>query len=162
MTFLYFLEHCIFFRLFEASNCKSVAVADCGSWVDGHWHWELEKLNIEMNGVVEVQLCDLVILLAEVNLVQGMEDCVGWPREALNMFCTKSCYRLLSNESCDSGLDSNSRMALDLLWKTRISLKIKVFGWRMILNRLASRVNLAPRGLITNPHEKVCVFCFQS
>lgn len=57
-------------------------------------------------------------------------------------------------------LQPNSKFAMDILWKSRVPLKVKVFGWRLLLNRLPTRSNLADRCVILNSQDKICVFCF--
>lgn len=59
-------------------------------------------------------------------------------------------------------LESALKTAMELTWLTKTPLKIKIFGWRMLLVRLLTHSNLAIRGVLTNIHEKVYVFCFNN
>lgn len=47
------------------------------------------------------------------------------------------------------------------IWKTEIPSTIKILGWRIMLNRLPTRDQLARRRIIHNAHEEVCVFYFE-
>lgn len=38
---------------------------------------------------------------------------------------------------------------------------LKVFGWRMMLNRLPTRDHLARRGILHSAHENACILCFE-
>lgn len=46
------------------------------------------------------------------------------------------------------------------LWKTKVSSKGLVFGWRLFLNRSPSRMDLARRRIIVCTHNLVCPMCF--
>lgn len=46
-----------------------------------------------------------------------------------------------------------------MFWETNIPSKIKVFCWRVLLNRLLSKDQLANRTIIQSDDEKVCVLC---
>ncbi|KAI5384585.1 hypothetical protein KIW84_071548 [Lathyrus oleraceus] len=56
--------------------------------------------------------------------------------------------------------ESALKTTLELIWNTKIPMKVKIFGWRLLLDRLPTRSNLVVRGAISNIHDKVCVFCF--
>lgn len=43
-----------------------------------------------------------------------------------------------------------------------VPVRIKTFGWRGFLNRLATKDQLKKRDLCLSIYEGVCVFCFQS
>lgn len=77
-------------------------------------------------------------------------------------FYVKSCYDILNHDAGFFPLQPNLMLALDILWVYRVPLKVKVFGWRVLLNRLPTRSNLGDIGVISNSHDKACVFCFQA
>ncbi|PNX80416.1 hypothetical protein L195_g036415, partial [Trifolium pratense] len=58
-------------------------------------------------------------------------------------------------------LDTNAADAFSRLWKSDVPSKIIVFGWRLLLNRLPTRTALHRRGILSNPFESSCVFCFR-
>lgn len=57
-------------------------------------------------------------------------------------------------------LDPNIVKSLDQLWKTKIPSKNLIFGWRLILNKLPTRMELAKRGIIGGAHNMVCHLWF--
>lgn len=59
-------------------------------------------------------------------------------------------------------LDTLALSAFALMWKTKIPSKVKIFGWRLIIDRLPARRNLVIRGVINNPHDKIYIFCFNT
>jgi phosphoribosyl-dephospho-CoA transferase len=52
-------------------------------------------------------------------------------------------------------------MALQRLWSNDVPSKVGIFGRRLLLSKLSTRAALANRGVITNPFEQSCAFCFQ-
>jgi hypothetical protein len=49
--------------------------------------------------------------------------------------------------------------AINKLWKTDIPSKIYMFGWRLLLNRLPTRVALNRRGILANRQDLSCELC---
>ncbi|KAI5445400.1 hypothetical protein KIW84_013584 [Lathyrus oleraceus] len=47
------------------------------------------------------------------------------------------------------------------LWKVAVPTNIKVFGWRLFLNQLATKDQLIKRGLCLTGHDVLCVLCLQ-
>lgn len=47
------------------------------------------------------------------------------------------------------------------IWKSSVTSKIQLFGWRLIINKLPTRVEQSKRGVINGSHDMVCVFCFR-
>lgn len=47
------------------------------------------------------------------------------------------------------------------LWRTKVPSKIKIFGWRMLLDTTQTRDQLDRGGIIHNVHEKVCAYKFK-
>ncbi|KAI5440932.1 hypothetical protein KIW84_010413 [Lathyrus oleraceus] len=91
----------------------------------------------------------------------GCPDYFIWPYGSDKSFTLKFCYDQLIQAAGLVELDSDLKSALSFLWKMSIPLKVKIFGWRLFLDRLPTRSNLAIRNVINNIHDKVCVFCFR-
>jgi hypothetical protein len=47
--------------------------------------------------------------------------------------------------------------AEDLIWHRRVSLKVSIFAWRLLRDRLPIKENLVARGIIT-PDAHLCAF----
>lgn len=47
------------------------------------------------------------------------------------------------------------------MWKTKVPYKFKTFCWRLLQNKLPTRLQLHARNIIHDPYDLVCVFCFQ-
>jgi hypothetical protein len=52
-------------------------------------------------------------------------------------------------------------LAIMKLWKNDVPSKIKVFGWRPLLQHLPTREALHQRGILNNPHDLSCVLCLR-
>jgi hypothetical protein len=52
-------------------------------------------------------------------------------------------------------IESCTTTAMKQLWKNNISLKVSIFGWRLLLDKLPTRGALFHRGIINNNNEKV-------
>ncbi|XP_045802312.1 uncharacterized protein LOC123895887 [Trifolium pratense] len=78
------------------------------------------------------------------------------------MFSVKSAYCLMQNLYEPISIDSDLLEALLTMWKNDIPSKVGVFGWRLLLDKLPTRAALASKGILSNPHDLPCVFCFQA
>lgn len=56
-------------------------------------------------------------------------------------------------------LDENVSGALKRLWITKAQSKFFIFGWRLVLNRLPTRVNLVRCVILFGLHNLVCPLC---
>jgi hypothetical protein len=68
---------------------------------------------------------------------------------------------LLNRSSLDS-LEDNKVISLKKLWKNNVPSKISIFGWRLLLEKLATREALFDKGVISNQGERSCVFCYSN
>ncbi|CAK8534459.1 unnamed protein product [Lathyrus sativus] len=101
-----------------------------------------------------------MVLLAKVQLDPNNADKFVWKGNVSKSFTVSSCYRIFQNLDETSELEITLKTVLDLIWKTKIPLKARIFSWRLVFDRLPTRSNLAARGLISNIHEIACVLCF--
>jgi hypothetical protein len=46
------------------------------------------------------------------------------------------------------------------LWKNFFPSKVSIFGWRLLLDRFPTQGALSHRGILQNPHDMSCIFCF--
>jgi hypothetical protein len=100
-------------------------------------------------------ICNLKIPRAEV------EDCVAWHYEKKGIFTVKSAYKdsLKRNTTAvatSSSRDPGDRSIWDVIWKTKIPDKVKIFGWRVATNSLATKHNAFKRTIAV---DDVCEIC---
>ncbi|XP_058783282.1 uncharacterized protein LOC131657957 [Vicia villosa] len=144
----------------EISN-KFDTVSSMGNWNNNVWSWNIiqseEVLGLEATG----EYSDLVQVLLGIQPRQNIIDLVVWPFENSRVFTVKSCYRLLMQVQGEADLEDSQKCALKIIWGSRCPSKIKIFGWRLILDRLPTRKQLMRRRIITQPQEVTCAFCGQ-
>lgn len=80
---------------------------------------------------------DLMNLIIDVRITEG-GDKVTWVLEKSGIYTTKSMYRMLAHRGV-----VNYRMRK--VWGSKIPLKIKIFLWLAMQNRLQTGVNLKGR-----------------
>ncbi|GAU45706.1 hypothetical protein TSUD_86820 [Trifolium subterraneum] len=95
----------------------------------------------------EQQLGDLKDLLIGFNLTPNSHDGWRWALGSAGMFSVKSCYNWLLDYRHDEMLNSTVVDALKQLWKNDVPTKVSVFGWRLLLDKLPTRMTLNHRGV---------------
>lgn len=106
-------------------------------------------------------LCALHILLLPRVLSLDKANEVQWEFKNLKKFSVGASYSALGVNTVSSTLVLlvfDSRV-FNLLWATSIPMKIKVFGWRVMLYRLANKDQLFRRGILSSSHDLPCALC---
>ncbi|KAI5413281.1 hypothetical protein KIW84_057761 [Lathyrus oleraceus] len=77
--------------------------------------------------------------------------------EKSNRFSVKYCYVRIADQSNQNAiLDEVVSGALKSLWMTKTLSKFLIFGWRLSLNHLPTRLNLARCEILVGHHNLVC------
>lgn len=100
-------------------------------------------------------------LISEIPVGQrNLPDRLIWHYEKSGFFSVRSGYRLAQEEALQQHASSSSFEVLKSwwagVWKLNLPSKIKIFLWRLCLNKLPTRENLLARGL--DIHNS-CSFC---
>ena len=73
---------------------------------------------------------------------------MAWHHEKNGEFSVRSAYKLavmslpqLARNALSSARDPNDRSIWDLIWKSKVPGKVRIFGWRMATNTLATKEN---------------------
>ncbi|CAJ2637160.1 unnamed protein product [Trifolium pratense] len=122
------------------------------------WKWEWRDVLTQEE---EIDLLKLKELLVDINLNLNCADRWRWIPGDAGLFSVKSCYNFLVQFVTVENLNPSMLEAVKKLWKNDVPSKVNVFGWRLLLEKLPTRDALASKGIITNPHETCCVFCFR-
>ncbi|CAJ2634841.1 unnamed protein product [Trifolium pratense] len=125
-----------------------------GSVFRGRW---IGPLNV----VEQQQVLALKGLLAGFFCSESEPDHWRWIPDVNGRFSVKSCYSFLLSLNQASTLETKAAEAFTRLWKSDVPSKIIVFGWRLLLNRLPTRMALHRRGVLSNPFELSCVLCLR-
>lgn len=119
-----------------------------------HWNivWEWDPDNEEL--LSEATL--LVGFLLEVRPNQMEEDVMIRPYGGGNGFSVKSYYERLLLMYEEDGVSETIASSLKIVWKAKVPHKVEVFAWRLLHNRLPTKVQLARRGVEFSDSEKQC------
>lgn len=70
---------------------------------------------------------------------------------------------VLINAQTVAAFDEELLAAIKRFWITSVPSKISVFGWRLLQDKLPTRIEYGEEGsLVTDKHEQCCVLCFNS
>ncbi|CAJ2661804.1 unnamed protein product [Trifolium pratense] len=140
-----------FGRLFALAETKSHSVAemfalgwgaDGGAWV---WRRSLRAWEEEMLG--ECQSLRLDISLQDQTL-----DRWQWRPDPDTGYTVGGVYQILTHQTSVTVHDAEN-----LLWHPQVPLKVSIFVWRLLRDRLPTRANLAIRGVLSSTAD-TCVF----
>ncbi|CAJ2667257.1 unnamed protein product [Trifolium pratense] len=84
-----------------------------------------------------------------------------WELTQSGIFSVNSTYEFLHSREVVVAIDENIVKALQQLWLNDVPSKVSIFGWRLLLSRLPTRMVLARKSILVNPHELCCIFCFE-
>jgi hypothetical protein len=150
----------LFPNLYVKEAAKDIKIADKlifnGSEYNWRWQWVYTLSDME-----EQQLTDLCELLVGFSIQPNCPDKWRWMPGPAGIFSVKSCYNLLLDLRQSVVLEQEVLEAIIKLWKNDVPSKIKVFGWRLLLQRLPTREALHHRGILNNTNDLSCVFCLQ-
>ncbi|XP_058733972.1 uncharacterized protein LOC131605656 [Vicia villosa] len=149
--------------LFELSTLKKVSVAAMGGWREEEWVWG--DLGITEEEVVQAGLVSelgvLRSLLENFGGLKGGRDSVSWSLESEKVFSVASCYNWYVSLRTPFGPSKRCEEALEIVWKLEVPYKIKVFAWRLFVNRLPTKDLLVYRGIsfASSNSSLNCIFC---
>ncbi|GAU38890.1 hypothetical protein TSUD_67530 [Trifolium subterraneum] len=141
-------------NLFEKEQVKNVVVADKCKWVADRWIWRLFHEGFLL-GTDAQDVASLHSLLAGHHPL-NRKDKRHWIPDASGRFSVSSTYRFLQQRSTVEEICPNIIGALKKLWKNDLPLKVTIFGWRLLLDKIPTRAALHRRGVMTNPQDLVC------
>ncbi|XP_028216728.1 uncharacterized protein LOC114398781 [Glycine soja] len=76
-----------------------------------------------------------------------------WAAEPSGCYSTKSAYKAIHHVTVEDGQDGKFKE----LWKLRVPLKVAIFMWRLIQDKLPTKVNLKKKRV--ELQEYLCPFC---
>ncbi|KAJ4809797.1 Ribonuclease H-like superfamily protein [Rhynchospora pubera] len=114
--------------------------------------WQTGVLNLCLTRGVSASLrqekIDILQLLSNTTL-NDLDDSVFWLIEGNGIYSVKSCYALLNSNGFNLDLKKS-------IWLAKVPLKIKLFCWLVLQNRILTQDNLEKRGW-HGPNK--CLFC---
>ncbi|CAJ2636137.1 unnamed protein product [Trifolium pratense] len=133
-----------FGRLYVLSETKSFTVAEMftlGWGLDGAaWVWRRQLRAWE-----EEMLGECQTLLSNISLQAQITDRWQWQSDPDTGYTVRGAYELLTT------LDSVTMDdAEHLIWHSQVPLKVSIFAWRLLRDRLPTKSNLISRGILSS------------
>ncbi|GKV32830.1 hypothetical protein SLEP1_g41400 [Rubroshorea leprosula] len=133
----------IFPRLYLLSTGKDKECYQMGNTQNGTWKWNLswrrtlfeweKKAAMKLQGILD-----------NVKITSGCLDKWQWIHSSDGLYSTKMAYVKLTKERAGSKEAKMSKR----IWNPMLPSKIAAFNWRVILDRILTKVNLHKRGVI--------------
>lgn len=95
---------------------------------------------------------ELISILQSMNLHVHREDIWLWKLEKSNVYSVRSVYNLLTTQYIDV-----TTAEAQVLWHKDVPMKVVIFTWRLLRDRLPTKNNLSHRGILTNNDSCLCV-----
>jgi hypothetical protein len=128
-----------------------------GSWVDGHWAWNLRCRRSYF--VWELDFLERFLKFLNGSPISAAADSWFWKHGPSGCFSIKSTYlvlRRITFEEVNFSIDE-ARLLPKVL-KTWTPTKVAVISLQLLQDRLSTRQNLCHRGIIENVGDSLCVF----
>ncbi|XP_058776200.1 uncharacterized protein LOC131650511 [Vicia villosa] len=130
-----------------------------GYWREDSWVWTIIRANEVLGAEAFTEFEELIVLLYDIQLVANTADVIIWPVDRMNRFTVKSCYDMLLQDPGAAVLEEGRKVGLNTIWRATVPSKLKIFGWRLMQDRLPTRKQLKRRGIIEQNQDVSCVFC---
>jgi len=82
--------------------------------------------------------------MLDVSLLHDVSDTWVWLPDPMGGYAVRGAYDLLTG-----GVNPIMDDALELAWHHQVPLKVSIFAWRLLRDRLPTKANLATRGVLT-------------
>ncbi|GAU30108.1 hypothetical protein TSUD_295890 [Trifolium subterraneum] len=131
-----------FGRLFDLAVNKSVFVADMfqAGWGVGGEAWVWRRL---LRAWEEEMLGECQNLLLTISLQEHSSDRWLWQPDLDCGYTVRGAYQLLTAQT-----EVPLHAASGLIWHPQVPLKVSIFAWRLLRDRLPTKANLTSRGII--------------
>jgi hypothetical protein len=144
-------------RLFSVSTQKEASVATLWSSLNDE-RWTLtwrRRLFVWENNLLE----EFMLLLNPVSMSLQEDQWVWRPDDGGN-FSVKSTYELVSNMlNMEPAISPEEATVFKVIWKCPTPSKVSAFVWKVLLDRIPTKVNLFRRRVIQANGDQACTFC---
>ncbi|CAJ2634610.1 unnamed protein product [Trifolium pratense] len=149
----------MFPSLYVKSTLPDGHFSTMGMWERDTWKWKFEWTT-ELSDIESETVHDLLLILDQVRPSRETRDRRRWKPHKDGFFTVNTAYTALLPRTGECNIEPITANALKLLWLNNVPSKVSIFGWRLLLGKLPTREALYNKGVITNNHERSCVFCF--
>ena len=110
---------------------------------NGGWEWKLTWRRAFFDN--EIQMADNFLgELSQQQIQPNKEDKWSWKHDQSGYYSTKSGYDLI----WEAQMEANQNLDFVDIWKLKIPSKSLIFAWRLIRDRLPTRMNLRRRQVV--------------
>ncbi|XP_058764094.1 uncharacterized protein LOC131637520 [Vicia villosa] len=129
-----------------------------GWWSEKSWNLKLENSRYALNDEVAAEEEELRHILTEVAPKRYVPDGFSWPIGCEEVYVVRDYYRKLIMGMTVMEVQACVKDALKVLWHSWMPSKVKIFVWRLLQDKLATREQLVKRGILENDDRCFCVF----
>ncbi|KAL5170281.1 putative ribonuclease H protein [Glycine soja] len=126
--------------LYRISDQQKQIIMNMGNNTNGEWEWKLSWRRALFDS--EIQMADNFLgELSQQQIQPNTKDRCSWKHDQTRYYSTKSGYDLI----WEAQMGANQNLDFVDIWKLKIPSKSLVFAWRLIRDRLPTRMNLRRR-----------------
>ncbi|XP_058721842.1 uncharacterized protein LOC131593378 [Vicia villosa] len=162
----------VFPDLYALSSKKHCTVADILEWMDGIHRWRWEALfsadsifdsSITAAAAASQNWARFVDMLCGFLPCDLSRDTFSWSFNGDNVFSVSSLAHAVDNAK-PLAWDPKVIDSLKVLWDLKLPPKIKIFAWKVFIDRIPTRDQLLNRGVVnvTCPDCVMCGSCLES
>lgn len=139
--------------MYILSSQKNASVFDMGEWRDGVWHWCFSWTRNLFDRELQ-RVDELKRLLRSFSPKMGQGDSWAWIKEGSGSYSVKSAYEVLQGDVLeDEGSLFNN------LWRAKAPSNSRALAWRVLLNKVQTKVELVRRNAIPTNSGISCGLC---
>lgn len=150
-------------RLFHLSRSKDKCIKEMGAWVEGVWSWRWEW----RKDLFDLDLNVFSQLLSTVNRCKVQEDimdCWNWRVHPAGVYMTKLDYMEITDRKSIAEVSEDQRQRacgeeFRLVWSKIAPSKVSTMAWRLLWDRIPTKLNLVKRGVQIPMDEMECYSC---
>ncbi|KAL5175849.1 putative ribonuclease H protein [Glycine soja] len=124
-------------RLYTISAQQHQFIHQIGAVKEGGWEWHFKWRRLLFDSEIGMAVAFLQ-QLEGFTIRSEINDHWKWAAKPSGCYSTKSAYKAIHHVTMEDGQDGKFKE----LWKLRVPLKVAIFAWRLIQDKLPTKVNL--------------------
>ncbi|GKV42304.1 hypothetical protein SLEP1_g49718 [Rubroshorea leprosula] len=144
----------IYPRLYVLSTGKEKDCQQMGEDSNGTWKWNMTWRRALFQWEEEAEK-ELRKTIDKVKISPGCADRWEWIHSVDGQYSTSTAYAILAKQGRDEEEEKMSKR----VWNPTIPSKVAAFNWKVLMDRIPTRINLFKRGILKDVGEKKCILC---
>ncbi|GKV48452.1 hypothetical protein SLEP1_g55265 [Rubroshorea leprosula] len=141
-------------RLYILSTGKDKECFQMGRALNGTWRWNLTWRRT-LHQWEEETAKELQNMIEKLRISPGSADNWKWIHSPDGEYSTATAYALLTKQR----REEEEAELHKRIWNPSIPSKVAAFNWKVLLDRIPTKLNLLKRGVIKEEEERKCVLC---